>query len=74
LYTSRSQTFTLINVFYVVIVVKNVLWLLDQVVFPYAVLHRSKILLVITTEVTHLRSLLFRQPDGVNSVVRRAGL
>jgi len=24
-----------------------------------------------TTKVTHLRSLVFRQPDGVNCVVRR---
>jgi len=32
--------------------------------------HGSKIPLVLTTKVTHLRSLLFRQQDGVNCVVR----
>jgi len=37
----------------------------------YVVLHRSKIPLVLTTKVTDLRGLLFRQQDGVNSVVRR---
>jgi len=42
-----------------------------QVVFSYFILHSSKIPLVHTTKVTHLRSLLFRQPDGVNCVVRR---
>jgi len=30
--------------------------------------------LVFTTKVTHLRSLLFRQLDGVNCVVRRVYL
>jgi len=40
-------------------------------VFSYFVLHSSKIPLVFTTKVTHLRRLLFRQPDGVNCVVRR---
>jgi len=44
---------------------------LAQVVFSHFVLHSSKIRLVLTTKVTHLRSLLFRQPDGVNCVVRR---
>jgi len=36
-------------------------------------LHSSKVPLVLTTKVTHLRSLLFKypDPDGVNSVVRR---
>jgi len=29
---------------------------------------------VLTTKLTHLRSLLFRQQDGVNSVVRRVYL
>jgi len=48
---------------------KNVLCL-AQVVFSYFVLHRSKIPLVFTTKVTHLRSLLFRQQDGVNSVIQ----
>jgi len=49
-------------VFCVVIVVKCVLCL-AQVVFSYFVLHSSKMRLVLTTKVTHLRSLLFRQPD-----------
>ena len=44
---------------------------LVQVVFSYFVLYSSKIPLVLTIKVTHLRSLLFRQPDGVNFVVRR---
>jgi len=44
---------------------------LAQEVFSYFLLHRSKIPLVLTTKVTHLRSLLFREPDGVNSVVVR---
>jgi len=52
---------------------KNVLWL-AQVVFSYFVLHRNKIPLELTTKVTHLRSLLFRQQDGVNSIVRRVNL
>jgi len=57
----------MINIFCVVIAVKNALWL-AQAVFSYFVLHRSKIPLVLTTKVvTHLRSLLFRQQDGVNS-------
>jgi len=63
----------MINVFCVVIVVKNVLYL-ALVIFSYFVLHSSKILLVLTTKVTRLRSLLFRQPDGVNCVVRRVYL
>jgi len=47
------------------------IYCLAQVVFSYFVLHSSKIPLVIATaKVTHLRSLLFRQPDGVNCVVR----
>jgi len=29
---------------------------------------------VLTTKVTHLRSLLFRQPDGVKCAVRRVYL
>jgi len=44
---------------------------LAHVVFSYFILHSSKIPLVLTTKVTHLRSLLFTQPDGVNCVVRR---
>jgi len=63
----------LINVFCVVIVVKNVPCQ-AQVVFFYFVLNRNKIPLVLTTKVTHLRSLLFRQPNGVNCVVRRVYL
>jgi len=38
--------------------------------FSYCVLHSSKIPLMLTTEDTHLRRLLFRQLDGVNYVVR----
>jgi len=61
----------LINVFSVVIVVKNVLWL-SQAVFSFFVIHRSKIPSVLTTKVvTHLSSLLFREHDGVNFVLRR---
>ena len=67
---AQKSDFHLINVFCVVTVVKNVLWL-GQVVFSYSVLHRRKIPVVLTTKVTHLCSLLFRQQDGVNSVVRR---
>jgi len=33
------------------------------------VLHSSKIPLMLTTKVTHFRSLLFRQPDEVNCVL-----
>jgi len=51
---------------------KNVgYYVYTQVVFSYFVLHSSKIPLVLTTKVTHLRNLLFRQPDGVNCEVRR---
>jgi len=57
-YVQKSD-FQLINVFRVVIVVKN-LQCLAQVVFSYFVLHSSKIPLVLTTKDTHLRSLLFR--------------
>jgi len=49
---------------------KRKLLCLSQV-FSYFVLHSNKIPLVLTTKVTHLRSLLFRHPDGVNCVVRR---
>jgi len=59
------------NIFCMVIVVKNVLWL-AQVVVSYFVLQRSKITLVLMTKVTYLNSLLFRQQDEVNSAVRRA--
>jgi len=52
---------------------KNVLCL-AQVVFSHIALHSSKMPLVLTTNVTHLRSLLFRQPDGVNCVIRRVYL
>jgi len=40
----------------------------NTVVFSYFVLHSSKIPLVLTTNVANL---LFRQPDGVNCVVKR---
>jgi len=68
-YVQKSD-FYLINLFCVVIVVKNVRCL-AQVVFSYFVLHSSKTSLVLTNIVIHLRSLLFRQQDGVNCVVRR---
>jgi len=60
----------LINVFCVVILVKNVLCLAHAVI-SYFVLHRIKIPLVLTTKVPHLRNLLFGQQDGDTSVVRR---
>ena len=66
----QKSDFHLINMFCVVIVVKKLLCL-TQVVFFYFVLHNSKLPLVVTTKVTHLGSRLFRQPDGVNCVVRR---
>jgi len=70
-YVQKSD-FRLINVFCVVIVVQKCrLLCLVQVIFSYFVLHSSKIPLVLTTKVTHLRSLLFRQTDGLNCVVRR---
>jgi len=69
----QKSDFHLINMFCIVIVVKNVLCL-AQVVFSYFVLHSSKISLVLTTNVTRLRSLLVRQPDGVNCAVRRVHL
>jgi len=63
-YVQKSD-FHMINVFCVVIVVKKCrLLCLAQVVFCF-VLHSSKISLVLTTKVTHLRTLLFKQPDGV---------
>jgi len=70
-YVQKSD-FHMINVFCVVIIVEKCrLLCLAQVLFSYFVLHSSKIHLVLTNKVTHLRSLLFRQPDGVNCVVRR---
>jgi len=70
-YVQKSD-FHLINVFCVVIVVKKCrLLCLAQVVFICFVLHSSKILLVLMTKVTHLRSLRFRQLSGDNCVVRR---
>ena len=70
-YVQKSD-FHLINVFCVVIVVtKCRLLCLAQVVFSYFALHSSKIPLVLTIKVIHLRSLLLRQPDGVNCAVRR---
>jgi len=71
-YVQKSD-FYLINVFCTVIVVKKCT-VLAQVVFSYFVLHRSKIPMVLSTKVTHLHSLLFRQQDRVNSVVRRVCL
>jgi len=69
-YVQKSD-FHLINVFCVVIVLKKrKLLCLPQAVFSYFVLHSNKIPLVLTTKVTHLGSLLFRQPDGVTCVVR----
>jgi len=69
-YVQKSD-FHLINVFCVVIVVEICrLLCLAQVVFSYFALHSSKMPLVFTTKVTHLRSLLFRQRDGVNCVVQ----
>jgi len=50
------------------------MYCLSQVVFSYLVLDNSKIPLVLTIKITHLHSLLFRQPDGVNCVVRRVYL
>jgi len=71
IYVQKSD-FYLINVFCVVIFVKNCrLLCLAQVVFSYFVLHSSKMSLLLTTKVTHSRSLLFRQPDGANCVVRK---
>jgi len=61
------------NVFCAVIVVKKCI-VLAQVVFSHSVLHRSKIPLVLTNKVTHLRSLLCRQQYGINSVVTRVYL
>jgi len=65
----QKPEFHLIKVFCVVIVVKNVLCLV-QVVFSYFVLHSTKMPLVLTTKVTHLRSLVFRPPDGFNCIVK----
>jgi len=71
----QKSDFHSINAFCVVIVVRKCsLLCLAQVVFSYFVLHSSKIPQVLTTKVTHLRSLLFRQPDGVNCVVRKVYL
>jgi len=53
-----------------VMIVKKCIMAIAQVVFSYFVLDRSKIHLVLTTKDAHLRSLLFRLQDGVNSVVR----
>jgi len=69
-YVQKSD-FHLIKVSCVVIVVKKCrLPCLAQVVFSYFVQHSSKIPLVLTTKVTHLCILLFRQPNRVNCVVR----
>jgi len=52
----------LINVFCVVIVQNKYIMFSPH---RLLVLHRSKIPLVLTTKISHLRSLLFRQQDGV---------
>jgi len=49
---------------------KRKLLCLAQAVFSYFVPDSNKIPLVLTTKVTHLGSLLFRQSDGVNCVAR----
>jgi len=66
-YVHKSD-FHLINVYGAV---KMAIWLAQIV--SYLVLHRSKIPLVPTTRVTHLRILVFRQ-YGDNSEVRRVYL
>jgi len=58
-------------VVFCVVIVATKCTSLAHVIFSYFVLQSSKILLVLTTKVTHLRSLLLREPDGVNYVVRR---
>jgi len=75
LYTSRSQTYTWSTYFVYILWLlwKNVLWL-AQAVFSYFVLQGSKIPLVLTNKVTHLRSMVFTQKDRVNNVVRRVYL
>jgi len=72
-YVQKSD-FHLINAFCVVIVVKKRKLLCLAQVFSYFVLHSNKIPLVLTTKVTHLYKLLFRQQDGVNNVVRKVRL
>jgi len=69
----QKLDFHLINLFCAVYYVKNILCL-AQVVSSYFVLHSSKTLLVLTTKVTDLPNLLFRQKDGVNCVARRVYL
>ena len=69
----QKSDFHLINMFCAVIIAKNVLDL-AQVVSSYFVLDSSKMALALTTKGTHLRSLLLRQPDGVNCAVRRVDL
>jgi len=66
----EKSDFHLINVFCEVVVVKKCP-MSSPGVFSYFVLHSYKIPLVLTSKVTHLRSLLFRQPDGIDCVVRR---
>jgi len=68
---AQKSDFHVINLLCVVIVVKNCMLLcLAQVVFSYFVLHSNMIPFVLTTKITHLGSLLFRQPDRVHCVVR----
>jgi len=63
----QKSDFHFINVFCVVIVVKNVLC--PAQVFSYFVIS-----LVLKTKFTHLRSLLFKHRNGVNCVVRKVYL
>jgi len=62
------------TVFCVVIVEKKCIMASPGSSLVFCTAHRSKIPFVLTNKVTHLRSLLFRQQDGVYSVVRRAYL
>jgi len=56
----QKSDLLLINVFSVVDLLKNVLRLSQIILLVlYFVLHRSKILFVLTTKVSHLRNMLF---------------
>jgi len=69
----QKSCFHLINVFCVVIVVKNVLSRPGSLLL-FCTAWQQDTFLVHTTKFTNLRSLLFRQPDVVNCVVRRVCL
>jgi len=58
----QKPDFHLINVFCVVIVVKKCIMSSPSSLHLF-ILHSSKIPLVLTIKVTHLRSLLFKQPE-----------